>query len=80
MEQKSSAQAFPLSAAIDDSPASVTLDWRSYFQMTKPTISLLVVVTVIPALFMTQDHFPSLEVSFVALLGTFLASGSAAVF
>ncbi|RZA23400.1 MAG: protoheme IX farnesyltransferase, partial [Proteobacteria bacterium] len=39
-----------------------------------------VVVTVIPALFMTQDHFPSLEVSFVALLGTFLASGSAAVF
>lgn len=79
MEQKStSVSSFPLAASADDS--AVLLDWRSYFQLTKPTISLLVVVTVIPALFMTQDGFPGLEVSFIALLGTFLASGSAAIF
>lgn len=76
MDHKSTAQSFPLSVA-DDTPA---LDWKAYFQMTKPTISLLVVVTVIPALFLTQDAFPSLQLALVALLGTFLASGSAAVF
>ncbi len=77
MEQKSTVQTFPIHAASDEAPL---VDWRSYFQMTKPTISLLVVVTVIPALFMTQEAFPSLSVSFIALLGTFLASGSAAIF
>lgn len=77
MDQKSTAQSFPLAASSLSAPV---IDWRSYFQMTKPTISLLVVVTVIPALFLTQDSFPSLEVSFIALFGTFLASGSAAIF
>lgn len=77
MDQKSTAQSFPLAASGLSAPV---IDWRSYFQMTKPTISLLVVVTVIPALFLTQDSFPSLEVSFIALFGTFLASGSAAIF
>ncbi|MBC7661681.1 MAG: protoheme IX farnesyltransferase [Chitinophagaceae bacterium] len=77
MEHKGTAQSFHLSGVEDNAP---TVDWRAYFQMTKPTISLLVVVTVIPALFLTQNGFPSLQLSIVALLGTFFASGSAAVF
>ncbi len=77
MEHKSTAQSFPFA---DPASPAVPLDWRSYFQMTKPTISLLVVVTVIPALFLTQRELPSLQLALVALLGTFLASGSAAIF
>ena len=77
MEHKGTAQTFPLTADISSSAAA---DWRSYFSMTKPTISLLVVVTVIPALFLTQNELPSLQLALVALLGTFFASGSAAVF
>jgi len=77
MEHKGTAQSFPLTAELE---SPVVLDWRSYFQMTKPTISLLVVVTVIPALFLTQQQLPSVQLSLVALLGTFLASGSAAIF
>lgn len=77
MEHKSTVQSFPLTADI---ATSAMADWRSYFSMTKPTISLLVVVTVIPALFLTQNELPSLQLSLVALLGTFLASGSAAIF
>ena len=78
MEHKSTVNTFPIADNSEES-ASI-LDWRSYFQMTKPTISLLVVITVIPALFMTQNAFPSLEIAFVALFGTYLASSSAAVF
>ncbi len=77
MEHKGTAQTFPLTAGVSSSEAA---DWRSYLSMTKPTISLLVVVTVIPALFLTQNELPSLQLSLVALLGTFLASGSAAIF
>jgi heme O synthase-like polyprenyltransferase len=34
--------------------------WRDYFQMTKPTISLLVVATVVPSMFMAADSLPSI--------------------
>ncbi|MCX6128861.1 MAG: heme o synthase [Proteobacteria bacterium] len=60
--------------------ATMSFDWQSYYQMMKPTISMLVVVTVIPALFMAQKGLPSLALVFSSLLGTFMASGSAAVF
>ncbi len=56
------------------------IDWQSYYQMMKPTISMLVVVTVVPALFMAQEGLPSFAVAMASLFGTFLASGSAAVF
>lgn len=79
MDQKSTATS-PFNLVASSLEPTPSLDWRAYFQMTKPTISLLVVVTVIPALFLTQDGFPGLRLSFVALFGTFLASGSAAIF
>jgi protoheme IX farnesyltransferase len=56
------------------------VDWQSYYQMMKPTISMLVVVTVVPALFMAQQDLPSLTIALASLIGTYLASGSAAIF
>lgn len=52
---------------------------RNYLPMTKPTITLLVVVTVIPGLLLAPA-LPSLTVAIAALIGTCLASASAAVF
>lgn len=52
---------------------------RSYLPLTKPTITLLVVVTVIPGLLLGPS-LPGIGVSLAALLGTCLASASAAVF
>lgn len=54
--------------------------WRDFIPLTKPTISLLVVVTVVPALLASKAGLPSFKVAFVALLGTYLASASASVF
>jgi protoheme IX farnesyltransferase len=53
---------------------------RSYGFMTKPTISMFVVVTVIPSLIMAKNSLPDPIVAIVALLGTFLAAGSAGMF
>ena len=53
---------------------------RPIYQMMKPTISLLVVVTVIPTLIMANGSMPSLNLVLVTLLGTYLASGSAGIF
>ena len=52
----------------------------AYYQLTKPTVTMLVVVTVIPALFLVNQHLPSLRLLFSTLLGTGLCSASAAVF
>lgn len=55
--------------------------WRDYFQLTKPTISLLVVVTVVPGLLLAiPGDIPSMRLVLAALVGTWLASSSAAVF
>lgn len=59
--------------------------WRTYFQLTKPTISMLVVVTAVPAMLMpsvaglAQRPLTMLTV-LATLLGTWLASSSASVF
>lgn len=62
-----------------------TATWRDYFQLTKPTISMLVVVTAVPAMLMpvmrgTNTTGATLPVAMAALLGTWLASASASVF
>jgi protoheme IX farnesyltransferase len=62
-----------------------TATWRDYFQLTKPTISMLVVVTAVPAMLMpvmrgTNTVGATLPVAMAALLGTWLASASASVF
>lgn len=59
---------------------SEPIAWRAYFQMMKPTISLLVVITVIPTLIMAAEGMPQMSLAFLTLVGTFLASGSAGMF
>ena len=54
--------------------------WRHFIPLTKPTISLLVVVTVVPALLAAAEGLPTLSVAITALIGTYLASASASVF
>ncbi|MBQ47751.1 MAG: protoheme IX farnesyltransferase [Zetaproteobacteria bacterium] len=63
---------------VSDLSSSASLS--SYFKMTKPTISLLVVLTVVPSLFISSQGYPSLLVTFVTLFGTYWASSSAAMF
>lgn len=54
--------------------------WRALFQLTKPTITLLVVVTVVPSMFLAASGFPTPWVMIAALFGTFLSSASSSVF
>jgi protoheme IX farnesyltransferase len=56
------------------------LIFYDYLSLTKPTITLLVVVTVIPSLFMaTGGSLPPLWLALATILGTACMSGSAAV-
>lgn len=51
---------------------------RDYWQLTKPSITLLVVVTGLPAMIMAARGMPSLSSIVLTLGGTALASGAAA--
>lgn len=51
----------------------------AFFYLTKPTITLLVVITAIPGLLLGSS-LPSISISALTLLGTALMSSSAAVF
>lgn len=53
---------------------------RDLVPLTKPTISLLVIVTAVPSLLIAVPGLPSPLVTFATLIGTFLSSSSAAVF
>lgn len=70
-------RAEPLATVL--SPAS-SFSWRAYVPLTKPTISLLVVVTIVPALLLAAQGMPDMTVALAALVGTFLSSASASVF
>jgi protoheme IX farnesyltransferase len=59
---------------------ALTMIWRRYAPLTKPTISLLVVVTVVPSLLLAARGLPDLMLAAMTLLGTYLASASASVF
>ena len=64
---------------LADTPTS----WRAYLPLTKPTISLLVVVTTVPTLLLaasSRHELPGPLLVLAALVGTFLASASASVF
>ncbi len=53
---------------------------HDYYALTKPTITLLVVVTILPSLLLASPQLPSLALVIYACLGTTLVSSSAAVF
>jgi protoheme IX farnesyltransferase len=59
----------------------VRATWRDYFSLTKPTITLLVVVTVLPGILLASSgSLPKMTLIICSLVGTWLASSSAAVF
>jgi protoheme IX farnesyltransferase len=59
----------------------VRATWRDYFSLTKPTITLLVVVTVLPGILLASSgSLPEMTLIICSLVGTWLASSSAAVF
>ena len=60
--------------------AEPAVSFWDYIQLTKPTITLLVVVTVIPSLFIAAPTLPSTMTAIASILGAMLASASAAVF
>lgn len=64
--------------AADVAPHAIS--WRSLIPLTKPTISLLVVVTAVPTLLLAAQGVPKVAVAMTALFGTYLASASASVF
>ena len=53
---------------------------KAYYQLTKPAIVMLVVLTGLPAILIATGNHPDLVVAIAALVGTSLAAGSAAVF
>ncbi len=62
------------------SAATPAASWRAFLPLTKPTISLLVVVTAVPTMLLPAHGMPSLEVAFATIVGTWLSSASASVF
>lgn len=65
---------------INNTLCAQSISWRDYLKMTKPTISLLVVVTTVPGLLIADFSLPTLRVLFATFLGTALSSASAGVF
>ena len=60
--------------------ATLRSELNEYFAMTKPTVSLLVVITAIPgALLASNGNVPNLSSLLAILVGTFMASGSGAI-
>ncbi len=53
---------------------------RDFYLLTKPTITLLVVITVLPSLLLASPIFPNPMLILWTLLGTWLIASSAAVF
>ncbi len=68
---------FPAHLLQSEAPAA---NFGDYFNLTKPTITLLVIITVIPSLLLPTGAFPALSTAFAAVIGTMFASASAAVF
>lgn len=76
----SKSQVMAPSASVDALRGRFIQSCRAYWQMTKPSIGMLVVITVIPTLLMAEGAVPQFSVAFAALVGTFLASASAGMF
>ncbi len=55
------------------------LDWRDYYELTKPRVVLLIVFTAMVGMFLAVPGLPSLTLMIVGSLGIGLAASSAAV-
>lgn len=61
-------------------PVNWTQTLRYYYKLSKPTITMLVVVTTVPGVLLASTQFPSWQLWLAVLLGTALSSASAATF
>lgn len=64
----------------ETAPKPTSSGWQSYLPLTKPTISLLVVVTMLPAMLLAAPTTLSPTLMVATVIGTFLSSASASVF
>lgn len=70
----------PCHDAVETANSCPSPGWRDYVSLTKPTISLLVVITAIPGFVLSTNERIDLFKLFMTLIGTMLASSSAATF
>ena len=59
-------------------PMSTSLTWRDYYELTKPKVVLLMLLTSVIGMFMAADGMVSFDVLFWGNLGIALCAGSAA--
>ncbi|MDD9951359.1 MAG: heme o synthase [Zetaproteobacteria bacterium] len=64
---------------LDCKSPSKSTTWRDYFSLTKPTITMLVAVTVVPGVIMASPNTVNTTIWLCAILGASLMSASAAV-
>jgi len=57
-----------------------TVDWRDYYELTKPRVIFLIVFTSIVGMFLSVPGWPGIEALVYGTLGIGMASSSAAVF
>ncbi|WP_394129223.1 heme o synthase [Shewanella maritima] len=61
-------------------PTTISLQWRAYFEMTKPKVVALMLLTVLVGMCLALPHTVPLQPLVFGLLGIGLMSGSAAAF
>jgi len=60
--------------------AATPVDWRDYYELTKPRVVLLIVFTAIVGMFLSVPGWPGIEPLVLGTLGIGMASSAAAVF
>jgi len=63
-----------------EAASSTTVDWRDYYELTKPRVVLLIVFTAIVGMFLSVPGWPGIEPLIFGTLGIGMASSAAAVF
>lgn len=64
---------------VDLSPASISIDWREYYQLTKPKVVMLLLLTALVGMFLAQPETPRFFLVMVSMIGIGFMSASAAV-
>ena len=60
--------------------AATSVDWRDYYELTKPRVVMLIVFTAIVGMFLSVPGWPGIEPLIFGTLGFGMASSAAAVF
>ena len=63
-----------------EAAASSPVDWRDYYELTKPRVVILIVFTAIVGMFLSVPGWPGIEPIIFGTLGIGMASSAAAVF